>query len=61
MVAKSAEPVAKPVPPVLQPVVRSIRGLGSKVSSPIMQLGHILIFAGRALAGIPVVLKAYRK
>ncbi|MCH9721711.1 MAG: ABC transporter permease [Actinomycetia bacterium] len=26
-----------------------------------MQLGHILIFAGRALAGIPVVLKSYRQ
>jgi phospholipid/cholesterol/gamma-HCH transport system permease protein len=26
-----------------------------------MQIGHIILFFGRAIAGIPVVLKNYRK
>jgi phospholipid/cholesterol/gamma-HCH transport system permease protein len=48
---------AKHVPPVLQPLKR----LGDRVSGPVMQLGHILNFAGRAIAGIPVVLRSYRQ
>ena len=52
---------AKPTPPVLQPVVRQFQQLGSKITNPIMQLGHILVFAGRAIAGVPIVLKSYRK
>ena len=55
-----AKPVP-PVPPVLVPAIQPLRVLGAKVSSPVMQLGHMLIFAGRALAGIPVVLKSYRQ
>ncbi len=49
--------VAKPTPPILQPLER----LGDRVSGPIMQLGHILYFAGRAIAGVPVVLRSYRQ
>ena len=45
---------AKPTPPVLQPVVRQFQQLGSKITNPIMQLGHILVFAGRAIAGVPI-------
>jgi phospholipid/cholesterol/gamma-HCH transport system permease protein len=52
---------AKPTPPVLQPVVRQFQQLGSKITNPIMQLGHIMVFAGRAVAGVPIVLKSYRK
>jgi phospholipid/cholesterol/gamma-HCH transport system permease protein len=55
-----AKPVP-PIPPVLVPVIQPLRVLGAKLSSPVMQLGHMLIFAGRALAGIPVVLKSYRQ
>ena len=46
-----------PFPPVLRP----LQTLGSKLTSPIMQIGHIILFFGRAIAGIPVVLKNYRK
>lgn len=60
MALKERPSVAKPstaLPPVLQP----FKNLGSKIASPIMQLGHIIIFFGRALAGIPVVLRSYRQ
>ena len=49
--------VAKATPPVFQPLQR----LGSKLSGPVMQLGHVLDFGGRAIAGVPVVLRSYRK
>lgn len=49
--------VAKATPPILQPLQR----LGSKFTGPVMQLGHVVDFAGRAIAGIPLVLKSYRK
>jgi len=46
----------KVVPPVLQPFHR----LGGMVSGPIEQLGHILLFFGKAIAGVPVMLRHYR-
>lgn len=49
--------VAKATPPIFQPLQR----LGSKFSGPVMQLGHVVDFAGRAIAGIPLVLRSYRK
>jgi len=52
--------VAKPstsIPALLRPFTQ----LPGKLASPVMQLGHILIFGGRAFAGIPVVLKSYRQ
>ena len=52
--------VAKPSSPTPK-VVTWLGGLGPKLISPIMQLGHILIFGWRAVAGVPVVLKSYRK
>ena len=48
--------VAKPTPPILQPLTR----VGEKVTGPLMQLGHILQFFWKAIAGVPVVLKSYR-
>ena len=48
--------VAKATPPILQPLTR----LGSKITGPIMQLGHVLDFGVRAISGIPLVLKSYR-
>ena len=48
--------VAKPIPPVLMPFQRAF----DAISGPILQLGHILYFFGRALAGVPVVLRNYR-
>lgn len=47
----------KPIPPVLARFDRVAR----RASEPIMQLGHMLYFAGRAIGGIPVVLRSYRK
>jgi phospholipid/cholesterol/gamma-HCH transport system permease protein len=49
--------VAKATPPILQPLTR----LGSKITGPIMQLGHVLDFGVKAVAGVPLVLKSYRK
>ncbi len=51
--------VAKPSTPI-PPVFQKLKGLGSKLTSPIQQVGHIIIFFGKALAGIPTVLKSYR-
>lgn len=45
------------LPPVLQPLKRA----GDRIASPIRQLGHIVVFAGKAIAGVPVVLRSYRK
>ena len=44
-------------PPLLQPLKRA----GDRVASPVRQLGHIVVFAGKAIAGVPVVLRSYRK
>lgn len=44
------------LPPVLQPFRRA----GERVAQPIRQVGHIVVFAGKALAGVPVVLRSYR-
>ena len=46
--------VAKPTPPILRPL------RGWLHSGPILQLGHVLDFASRAVAGIPLVLRSYR-
>ena len=47
----------QPLPPVLQPLQRA----ADRAAGPVTQLGHLLVFAGRAVAGIPVVLRSYRK
>ena len=44
------------LPPALQPLKRA----GDKAAGPIRQLGHIVVFAGKAIAGVPVVLRSYR-
>lgn len=44
-------------PRFLQP----LKQLSGKVTGPILQLGHILDFFGRAVLGIPVALRSYRK
>lgn len=44
------------LPPVLQPFKRA----GDRLAGPIRQLGHIVVFAGKAIAGVPVVLRSYR-
>ena len=44
------------LPPVLQPLKRA----GDRAAGPIRQLGHIVVFAGKAIAGVPVVLRSYR-
>lgn len=46
-----------PTPPVLVPLERA----ADAAAGPILKLGHILVFAGRAIAGVPVVLRSYRK
>lgn len=51
--------VARPSTP-FPPVLQKLKGLGSKITGPIMQVGHIVIFFGRAIAGIPTMLKSYR-
>ena len=43
-------------PKVFVPVVRAYR----RFSSPIIRLGHMLVFFFRALAGIPIALRHYR-
>jgi phospholipid/cholesterol/gamma-HCH transport system permease protein len=48
--------VSKPV----SPVVARIQRAAQRASEPIMQLGHMLHFAGKAIAGIPLVLRSYR-
>ena len=42
-------------------LLRPLQSIGDRASGPVMQLGHILYFAGKAVAGIPVVLRSYRK
>ncbi len=46
-----------PIPPVLQRFQR----LPGMLAAPVQQLGHLLFFAGRAIAGVPLVLRSYRK
>jgi len=46
-----------PTPPILVPLERA----ASAAAGPVLKLGHILVFAGRAIAGVPVVLRSYRK
>ena len=48
--------VSKPVPPVVARIQRAAQ----RASEPIVQLGHMLHFAGKAIAGIPLVLRSYR-
>lgn len=48
--------VSKPV----SPVVARIQRAAQRASEPIVQLGHMLHFAGKAIAGIPLVLRSYR-
>lgn len=45
------------LPPVLQPFKRA----GGRLADPVRQLGHIVVFAGKAIAGVPIVLRSYRK
>jgi phospholipid/cholesterol/gamma-HCH transport system permease protein len=47
----------KPIPPVLLRFER----YATRAAGPIQQLGHILVFASRAVAGVPLVLRNYRK
>lgn len=42
-------------------VLRPLQSLGDRAAGPVMQLGHILYFAAKAVAGVPVVLRSYRK
>ncbi|MBU3751959.1 MAG: ABC transporter permease, partial [Mycobacterium sp.] len=42
-------------------MLQPLKNIGPKITSPIMQLGHIILFFGRALAGIPTVLRSYRQ
>lgn len=46
-----------PTPPILVPLERA----ASAAAGPVLKLGHILVFAGQAIAGVPVVLRSYRK
>lgn len=46
-----------PTPPILVPLERA----ANAAAGPVLKLGHILVFAGRAIAGVPVVLRSYRK
>ena len=46
----------KPIPPVLARIERAAQ----RASEPIIQLGHMLHFASKAIAGIPIVLRSYR-
>ena len=48
--------VDKPIPPFLARFERRAQ----RASEPIVQLGHMLHFAGKAIAGIPIVLRSYR-
>ena len=43
------------------PLVRPIKKVLDRVVAPIQQLGHILYFAWQAIAGVPLVLRSYRK
>ena len=46
-----------PTPPILVPLERA----ANAAAGPVLKLGHILVFAGQAIAGVPVVLRSYRK
>ena len=48
--------VDKPIPTFLARFERRAQ----RASEPIVQLGHMLHFAGKAIAGIPIVLRSYR-
>lgn len=43
------------------PLMRPVKQAGEVLAGPVQQLGHILVFAGRAIAGVPVVLRSYPK
>ena len=46
-----------PTPPILVPLERA----AGAAAGPILKLGHILVFSWKAIAGVPVVLRSYRK
>ena len=43
------------------PLVRQFKKAGEGLASPVQQLGHILVFAWRAITGVPLVLRSYPK
>jgi phospholipid/cholesterol/gamma-HCH transport system permease protein len=45
------------VPAIARPLLRAYR----MASGPTIRLGHMLVFFGRAAAGVPTVLRHYRK
>ena len=45
------------IPPVLQPLARVSRN----ATMPIVKVGHMLVFFVRAILGVPVMLRSYRK
>lgn len=50
--------IAAPHHPAL---LRPVKQFATTIAGPIEQLGHILVFAGQAVAGVPIVLRHYRK
>jgi phospholipid/cholesterol/gamma-HCH transport system permease protein len=43
------------------PLSGRLSRLGERISTPIMRLGHMLVFFARAMLSIPIALKQYRK
>lgn len=43
------------------PVKRIVTQTGERMTSPIIQIGHMVVFLGRALAGIPLAATRYSK
>jgi phospholipid/cholesterol/gamma-HCH transport system permease protein len=56
MTAKQATPTPY-LPALARPLTQAYR----KVANPTVRLGHILVFFFRAIAGVPTVLRQYRK
>lgn len=47
--------------PVVAKPFRPLTQAASNLTGPIGQLGHMLLFAARAVAGVPIVIRSYKK